>query len=175
MTETEVTIDVLKSASFIAKRRFLTLAANASLTPQDVMRELAETVIPQLEDIALLMDRVEQGVEYAQDEIERIDAGESSGESQLLPEDAAKYTDYLEAIVQQADESMRGLDPSSAEHKAMTMMAARGRELIVFTNDITMVAGDDDEKEEEDEDEDDGEKFGEDPATNGNGNGDAHG
>jgi len=171
MTDAEITVEALKSAAFIAKRRFATLAVNATLTPQDVMREMAETVIPQLEDIALLVDRVEQGVMYAQNEIERIDAGDETLESQLLAEDAVKYTDFLEAIASQADESMRGLDASSAEAKAMTLIAHRARELIIFTNDITITDLDDEDEEGEDEEGEgeEGEEGEEKTPTNGNG------
>lgn len=148
MSEDEVTIQSLKSAVLIAGKRFTTLA-QSNPSAQDVMRELAETVMPCFQDAVVLLSALEEGVLYAQEEIERIDEGEAPDpESQLLPEDAARYTNFLEAILEQAEGSLKVLDPGSNEAKATGLVAEEARALILLTNELTVVPeGDDDDDE----------------------------
>lgn len=144
----EITVQSVRSSLFIARRRFDTLAKTEGLTVQAVMRELAETIVPALEDTTVLVDRVEQGVIFAQEEIERIDeGGEGDPESQLLPHDAVRFTNYLEAVVDQSEASLKGLDPASDHAKALVLMANEGRELIKLANDLTLLPRDETEPE----------------------------
>jgi hypothetical protein len=152
----EITVEDLGSALFIAKRRYATLAQNPSLTPQDVMRELVETVLPALEDTVKLVDKVEHGVVFAQEEIDRLDeeaaAGGGEPESQLLPEDAARFMNFFQAILEQSESSLRVLDPASTEAKALGLMATEAKGLMTLTNDLTITLPDDEDDEEEDDD-----------------------
>ncbi len=161
----EITVQSVRSSLYIARRRFDTLAKTEGLSAQAVMRELAETIVPALEDTTVLVDRVEQGVIFAQEEIERIDEGaEPEPESQLLPHDAARYTNYLEAIIDQSEASLKGIDPASEHAKALMLMASEGRALLKLTNEITLVPrpddGDDEDDGDDDEDDDDGASSG---------------
>lgn len=160
----EITVEGLQSQLFIATKRFETLSQSTALSPQDVMKELAATVLPALSDCAVLLDRVEQGVVYAQEECDRlaevVDEG-GGGDSQLRPEHALRFTNYLEAVVDMSESSLKGLDPTSDQAKALTLTAGEGRELIKLVNELTLVGGDEDDDEDDDEEDqpdDDGER-----------------
>lgn len=136
----DIDIDEVKSAISLAAKRYGTLAAQSEpVDGRQVLNELALNVLPLLSDLASLVDRLEQHAMNVDDEIERLDAGGApEPESQLLPEDAERYTTYLAALCEQYDESLRVLDPESDQAKAVTILKREAEDLITFTRDLTI-------------------------------------
>jgi hypothetical protein len=150
-SQEDVTVADIRGGIAIAIRRFQTLAKDPHLEPRAVMNELAETVLPIVDDSLVLVDRLESFANWAGDEIE--DLQEDGEASQLLPEDSARFVDFFQTVIEQSEASMNGLDPESTQHKALTLLRDEARTLLVFTNEITLDVpeADDDDDEPDDE------------------------
>jgi hypothetical protein len=85
------------------------------------------------------VDRLESFAEWAGDQITESGGGESNEESQLTEEDATRYSQFLQTVIEQCEGGMAELDPESQHARALKLMGDEGKALLELTKEIALV------------------------------------
>lgn len=148
----------LMSQVQIAIRRYETMQKSPKLDASLVLAEMAGTVLPILGDTLAVVVALEEHASWASEELERMSA--QGTRSQLLPEDAMKFRNFIEAVVTMSEESLKNVEAGTPHAAALAMVVREGRELVELVDEITVDpdAVEPGEPEEEEEPEEHGDE-----------------
>lgn len=145
MAEEEQRIDIAETMRALArdKERLVRMVqTNPQLTAGQVMTEVAQTLMPYMQDLAALVLRGEEFDAWAGDLLEtheEILADGAPGEqSQLLPEDADKFRQFTLAVRETCLKSLEHVPVGSEQHNGLQVIGAGADEILRMIDDFEL-------------------------------------
>ncbi len=141
MTEAaeEVQLNVLEQDIKSQMRRIKSIVEGGNATAEAAMNELLHTVFPFLLDHLKLTDRLEEHAEWAGEQLDYLVSDSQPPTSQLLPEDAERFTMFIDKVVALCNATLSALpagDEAASQRNDLQTIAEAGVELRSFVDDL---------------------------------------